>query len=204
MQLGAWGWAIPWRIFVEFGPRDPPPPAGAADIWMVSTILFEVAIAVLILYLLWRTTGSHEAAGLAEIRWWREVAWGAAIVATAAILVPVAHGVADAIHLPRWTSDVPPEESGTPLTAIYFLTGALVEETVFRAYLIPRLEQLWRRRGWAVIASALLFALYHLPSPARALELFVVGVFLGTAFLYGRRLPRLVLGHWAWNLMMVY
>jgi hypothetical protein len=53
------------------------------------------------------------------------------------------------------------------LTFILFLTlngfaGPIVEELYFRGYLLPRMEYL---NGWAPLANALLFSLYHFFSP---------------------------------------
>lgn len=199
-----WAWAIPATIWTRFAPpASGPTIAAAVTAYRLGFALRDAAFAALILYLIWRSAGSLEPAGLVRLRWWKELPTAGAVLVASAIVALMAGLLAHAAHLPRWTSDV---MGGTRdrLLPIYLFISALAQELIFRAYLITRLEQLLGRTGWAVFLSATLFAGYHVSSPARSLVLLLMGLLWGGVFASWRRLPRLVLAHWAWNLFVLY
>jgi membrane protease YdiL (CAAX protease family) len=185
------------------------PPAGghttaaAVTAYHLGFALRDVAFAALILYLIWRSAGSLEPAGILRLHWWKELLTAGAILLASAIAALMAGLLAHAAHLPIWASDSMGETRGH-LVSIYVFMSALAEELIFRAYLITRLEQLLGRTGWAVLVSATLFAASHVSSPARSLMLLFMGFLWGGVFATWRRLPRLVLAHWAWNLLLLY
>lgn len=199
-----WAWTIPTTIWTRFAPpASGHPIAGAVTAYRLGFALRDAAFAALILYLIWRSAGSLEPAGLVRLRWWKELPTAGAVLVASAIVALMAGLLAHAAHLPTWATDVIGETTDR-LIPIYLFISALAEELIFRAYLITRLEQLLGRTGWAVLVSATLFAGYHVSSPARSLVLLLLGLLWGGVFATWRRLPRLVLAHWAWNLFVVY
>lgn len=98
---------------------------------------------------------------------------------------------------------VPPVWLGVVRAVLAPLTVAIAEETVFRGYLIPRLERHMGRAG-AVIVSALLAA-----SQSFALNLgnvdamwagfvsaFIVALAFGALYLWQKRITPLIIVHW--------
>ena len=94
--------------------------------------------------------------------------WASAIMAHRILSIPL-------VALPDWTTVVtifPPDDhriatpdpaSLAPLWALTLsmLANGFAEELV-RAYLLPRLRELWGSMVWSVLAVSGLFALYHL------------------------------------------
>jgi len=82
--------------------------------------------------------------------------------------------------------------------------AVLLEEVVYWAYLISRLHLvLGMRRGWSVVVAAVFFACTHGYPPLASLMVFSFGLVLGRAYLGSRSLPRLVVGHWLYNLAVM-
>ncbi len=92
--------------------------------------------------------------------------------------------------------------SSSPVALALLATTALVlaplfEETLFRGVLLPVLARQWGG-GWAVVLSALFFALAHL-SLGELVPLFVLGLGLGWLRLQSGRLGACALMHSLWN-----
>jgi uncharacterized protein len=64
-----------------------------------------------------------------------------------------------------------------------FFWGSMLEELMFRGYLLPRLIALWGR-GWALVAIALAFGLFHLPGLAGMEATKMVGTTAACSLLY--------------------
>jgi membrane protease YdiL (CAAX protease family) len=89
--------------------------------------------------------------------------------------------------------------------SIGLLFSAAYEEVLFRVYLQSKLQALLNRRvAISVIISAALFAMVHGYSLRGTLSVFAVGIFYGAVYENSRRVPRLVLGHWLHNLIVVW
>jgi membrane protease YdiL (CAAX protease family) len=73
----------------------------------------------------------------------------------------------------------------------------VLEETVFRGFLLPSLTK-WLSPPAAVAASSLLFALAHF-APRDFPQLFALGCVLGFAHLRSRSLLTPIAVHGAWN-----
>lgn len=78
------------------------------------------------------------------------------------------------------------------------------EETIYRGYLISRVLALTHSRSLAVLGSSVMFALAHGYGVVGSVSTFLFGLVLGLCFLWGRSLPRLILAHWIYNLMLLY
>ncbi len=135
-----WAWTIPTTIWTRFAPpASGHPIAAAVTAYRLGFALRDAAFAALILYLIWRSAGSLEPAGLVRLRWWKELPTAGAVLVASAIVALMAGLLAHAAHLPTWATDVIGETTDR-LIPIYLFISALAEELIFRAYLITRLE----------------------------------------------------------------
>ena len=65
-----------------------------------------------------------------------------------------------------------------------------------RAYLVTRLELLLGSRLWAVVASAALFASYHIyQGPGALVDIFALGLLFGSGYVLLRRVWPFALAH---------
>ena len=80
--------------------------------------------------------------------------------------------------------------------------SAFTQELVTRAYLITRLEQLFRSQTKAVIVSAAWFASYHLYYGLGGLiYMMILGLAFGILYLLIRRIWPFAIGHMIWNIL---
>lgn len=79
---------------------------------------------------------------------------------------------------------------------------SLSEEIVFRGYILNNLLQSVNK-WWALIMSALIFALFHMNNPGitffAVLNVFLAGLMLGINYIYTRNLWFGLLLHFSWN-----
>ena len=79
------------------------------------------------------------------------------------------------------------------------LTAGVCEELVWRGYLLTRFERLLGgRTSAAVLLQALLFGLWHGPSPSLPFSV-LAGAVAGLIYAKTRRLVPLMLGHWLFD-----
>lgn len=196
-------WSVPIRVW-ERASATGVPPLREPLVVQVSYTAFYIGFAALLLFLIWQRSGSLEPAGLARLQWSRELSFGVVILAATACVYFITVAVANVAGLQSWRSDGPSPPGPGVFYPVLLLAAAFHEEVLFRGYLIGRFETLAGRAAPAVLMSSLLFALGHVASPARSLELFGAGLLWGAVFASARRLPRLVFAHWAWNLAVLY
>lgn len=85
---------------------------------------------------------------------------------------------------------------------ITVVMAPLIEEILFRGIILQRLLETMSHPWWAIVVSALIFAVVHL-DPVRIVLLLPIGLFLGVMY---RRFDSIVPGialHAAWNLLVV-
>ena len=196
-------WSVPIRVWERAGATGAPPLREPLVV-QVSHTAFYIGFAALLLFLIWQRAGSLEPAGLARLQWSRELLYGVVILAATVCVYFITFTVASMAGLQSWPSDGPSPAGPGVFYPVLLLAAAFHEEVLFRGYLIGHFETLAGRAAPAVLLSSLLFALGHVASPARSLELFGAGLLWGAVFASTRRLPRLVLAHWAWNLAVLY
>jgi len=173
----------------------------------VSWGLLEIGIVLLVCYLVWRDRGTLEPLGLVGIRWGREILWAIPLLVGLELTELFVTMLLNAAGIPL---DEPGSGASGAATAVrvvapaFFILFALGEEVLFRGYLITRLKEILGNAPAAVVGSALLFGLVHRYGAGATVRVVVTGVVLGTAFLAGRRLPRLVVAHAAWNILWFY
>ena len=132
-----------------------------------ATIFRDIGLVFLVIYFLWR---NREA--VARIGWvWKGKLWSEAFVGV--LLFGVMFVGAELIEQGLKAADVPGPSTQMPKflaahsPAQFLLAGALVivvaiaEETIFRGYLILRLNGVTRSPAAAVILSSVIFALGH-------------------------------------------
>ena len=101
----------------------------------------------------------------------------------------------------RWIDIVPQFLSLFWYAALLFLVAG-AEELVCRGYILSNMLQ-FTNKWVALIASAALFAVFHINNPAMnfvtALNLFTGGLLMGINYLYTRNLWYAIFFHFAWN-----
>lgn len=196
-------WSLPIRVWQGAGATGVPP-LREPFVVQVSNVAFYIGFAALLLFFISQRAGSLEPAGLARLQWSRELLFGVVILAATVCVFYATSVVAVMAGLQSWRSDGPSPAGPGVFYPVLLFAAAFHEEVLFRGYLIGRFETLAGRAAPAVLLSSLLFAIRHVASPARSLELFGAGLLWGGIFASSRRLPRLVFTHWAWNLAVVY
>jgi membrane protease YdiL (CAAX protease family) len=199
-------WSLPIRVWQRAGATGIPMLREPLVV-QVSTAAFHIAFAALLLFLIWRRAGSLEPAGLAHLQWSWELLFGVVILGATLCVYFLTRTLASMAGLQSWRSDAPSPVGPGVFYPLMLLAAAFHEEVLFRGYLIGRFETLAGRAATAapaVLLSSLLFAIGHVASPARSLELVGAGLLWGGIFASARRLPRLVFAHWAWNLVVLY
>jgi len=183
---------------------EPPP----WDLWHEAYgLLMNLGILALVLTLL-RREGPARALGAGRTRVLPELAWALGLVVAAVVSLLLAELVGLRLGLPSWDARrvVPPPGGaffwfGLPVS---FLMVSLAEEVLFRGYAWIRLVQVTGRPWISACVSALIFALAHGYDWAGTLGVFLIGLAASASFLRHRRLWRLVLAHWAFDLWICW
>ena len=86
------------------------------------------------------------------------------------------------------------------------VTAGFTEELMFRAYLQPRLEILFKNRWIAIAGSAFFFALIHFGfgTVQNILGPFVIGMIFAIHYSYFRNIRFLIVFHVLWDIMAIY
>jgi len=157
-----------------------------------------------VLYLIHRSGEGWERFGITRPRWW-DLLIGAVCFVIAVAIVPFC------IQPIPWDENTANADWPGPSSTVEYVLLILMysgvgvaEELVCRAYLITRLEQLLESRGFAVVVSALLFALSHIyQGPPGAINAALLGLAYGSVYLMIRRLWPLAIGHAAYDIFVV-
>lgn len=137
--------------------------------------------------------------GWRRIRPWTELCWASALF--------VGLWTITLVHARLWPAteaegDVDVLGPLTALNLLYYVMGAVFEETFYRGLLWDRIRRLTRSPGTTVVATAVLFAATH-PYALRDLtSVFLMGVLFGLVRWKGRSQVRLIVGHLAYNLSL--
>ena len=97
--------------------------------------------------------------------------------------------------------------SGTALwaaQAVRWFFSSTYEELLFRAYLQPIIQSLTGSAALGIVISAFIFAVGHGYPFGATLQVVAMGLLFGAIYHFNRRVPRLVLGHWMYNLLVAY
>jgi uncharacterized protein len=166
----------------------------------IGSILNDLALLSLVLYFIWR---NHEPVG--RIGWnfdhlRQDIAWGLIL------FVPVVFGgnlLESVLHQAGFSAPARTPSflvmSGSAKVILGFIivtVVAVVEETIFRGYLMLRLNAVTGRTGAAVLLSSLIFSLGHgYQGTAGTLSVFVLGVVFALIYLWRKSLVAPVVIH---------
>jgi membrane protease YdiL (CAAX protease family) len=165
----------------------------------VSTILGDLALCALVIFFLWRNGEPLRQIGWIRRQWGIEVFWGIVLFLPAISLISALEralqgaGFSAPTKLPAFLS---PSRSGVGLALVLVIVVAVVEETIFRGYLISRLRTATGRTAAAVLLSSVLFSLGHgYEGTAGMVSVFVLGVILALVYLWRASLVAPVIMH---------
>lgn len=96
-------------------------------------------------------------------------------------------------------------ENNYPLLIFTCITAGVTEEIMFRGFLQPRLEALFKNRWVAIVIIALAFALIHFGfgTVQNIIGPFVIGFIFSVHYSYFRNIRFLIVFHILWDLMAV-
>lgn len=161
-------------------------------------VVFGVAPAWLVWYLVRRSGEGGAGIGLALDHPRRDLAAGAVLAAIVGLAGIGVYLGAVALDVNRFVVPVPPTGRWwtVPVLVLRALEAGIVEETVAVAYLVTRLQQLRATPAAAVGASALLRGAYHLYQGLGGFAgNLALGVLFGALFVRTRRAWPLVVAH---------
>ena len=161
--------------------------------------------------LLWlfvrRDNQVRQPALIKQCRWYVEIFYALLILLASWVLWFVVADLAWSMRLPFGKPPVYVEITTAAawaiVTAKWFI-AAIYEETLFRVYFVSKFESLLGSSALAIIISAALFTAVHGYAPGPSLDLFFGGLMFGAIYKFSRRIPRLVLAHWMYNLVGAY
>jgi membrane protease YdiL (CAAX protease family) len=185
---------------------------------LAGTKIWIVVVDVLTVYLVVKLL-AREGASLTPLLTPRPVAWNLLRALGALIIVYFAFSfggfagnlliyygapsVSDAVTPPVWL--------GLVRLIVVPVTVAVAEESLFRGYLLPRLEVLMGRVGAVIVSSLLAAAQYFAFSMgnwdsilAGFIGYFIVNLAFGALYLWFKRLAPLILAHWFFEAIAGY
>ncbi len=166
----------------------------------VSAILRDVSLLALILFFLWRNGEPLWRIGWRWTGGWREAMLGIGLYAPFFIVVGMLGGAARAAGFSAPTS-IPsfltPRDPAQLLLGVFLVVVvALAEETIFRGYLILRLEAVTGSTRAAVLLSSLIFAIGHgYEGSAGIVVVFSMGVIFALIYAWRRNLTAPIVMH---------
>jgi uncharacterized protein len=166
---------------------------GQSDIDFVTgallSILSDLGQVSLVFYFIWRNREPLRHLGWTARTPSKEVLWGLVlfppIMYGANILVNFLHalGLSAPAGLPSFL--VIRGDANVALAVVLVIVVAIVEETVFRGYLILRLKAATRRSWLAIVLAAVIFSIGHgYEGLAGVGSVFFLGVVLGVVYLW--------------------
>ncbi len=188
---------VPSLVLSLFAVRQGNPPFVLVA---AAAILRDIALLALILFFLWRNGEPLRRIGLGPAGGWREAVLGLVLYA------PFFFGVAllgAAVRAAGFSAPTSIPSFLTPKDPVQFLLGvilvvvvALVEETIFRGYLILRLRAVTGSTGAAVLLSSLIFAIGHgYEGSAGIVVVFSMGAIFGLIYVWRRSLTAPMVMH---------
>ena len=170
------------------------------DVVVPLTILTDFGLLGLILYFLWRNGEPVRCIGWTFGRLKHDLAWGLMMFFPMAFVVNALaralHGIGASLpHRPP-SSLVIHGNSDLSLALILVVVVAVVEETIFRGYLLLRLTALTNNTLAAVLLSSIVFALGHgYEGLAGMAGVFVLGFLFAVVYLWRRSLVAPIVAH---------
>lgn len=207
--LVIFGWPVAMHLLQLFAPpsdlegRGPYLPHE-----LLSHIPFDLGMTVILLLLLRASGSTVQPRPTPLLEWKRELLLGLALGFGLYFAVFASSYVAFLFGIPGGDSAWLPlrQRSDSRIAfTILALFSSTYEEVAFRAYLQARLQDvLPRARFLPVILAAAAFSLAHGYSPLGSIGIYVYGLLAGFAYRKWRRIPRLAVAHWFFNVLTVW
>jgi len=92
-----------------------------------------------------------------------------------------------------------------PLMFFTLITAGIMEELVFRGYLLPRLNLLFKNKWLSIVLSSILFGLIHLGwgTIQNVVVPFFIGIIFAIFYERYRNIKILMLCHFLWDLLVL-
>jgi len=198
--LAACAYQILMSLFYERPAETEAPQAS-----QLLSIPHYIGWVVLLWLLIRRDSAVKQPVPIVQCRWYLELLFAGLIVVAKFLLSFAVTSLAHDWGVPKVKPPIHVEVTHATqwalLAAIWFFT-AMYEECLFRVYLQSKLESLLGEPILAILLSAMLFAVGHGYPPRYTLHVFAFGLLFGTVYHFSRRVPRLVLAHWWYNLLL--
>jgi membrane protease YdiL (CAAX protease family) len=166
----------------------------------ISSVLNDLALLSLVLYFIWRNHEPIRRVGWSFSNLTRDIAWGLVlfppVIFGGNLLESVLHqaGFSAPSRLPAFLNVTGPTK--VVVGFIIVAVVAVVEETIFRGYLILRFKAVTRQIGAAVLLSSLVFSLGHgYEGLAGTISVFVLGVVFSLVYLWRKSLVTPIVIH---------
>jgi membrane protease YdiL (CAAX protease family) len=166
----------------------------------ISSIMSDLALVSLVLYFIWRNGEPLGQIGWTVNNVWQDLGWGLLlflpVVYGANLLESILHkaGLSAPTKLPSFL--VATGSAKVFLACVMVIVVAVVEETIFRGYLILRFKAVTGRTGAAVLLSSAIFALGHgYEGLAGMISIFFLGVTLAVVYLWRKSLVAAIVMH---------
>lgn len=175
----------------------------------VATIFRDIGLVALILFFLWRNREQVRHIGWQAIRPWRDIAIGALL------FVPMFYGAAlleqalqsIGFSVPSTPLPTTPQATGVGelvLALILVVIVAISEETIFRGYLMARLQAFVPSQALAVVLSAAIFMLGHgYEGSAGVLTVGAMGILFGLVYVWRKSLVAPITMHLLQDLLVI-
>jgi len=166
----------------------------------ILSILSDLGLISLVFYFIWRNREPLGRIGWNLAGLPKEVGWGLLlflpVMFSTNLLESALHaaGLSAPSKLPSFLAAG--GRSGLVLAVVLVVVVALVEETIFRGYLILRLKTALRRTWAAVILSAFIFSIGHgYEGMAGVISIFYLGIVFALIYLWRRSLVATTIIH---------
>ena len=140
--------------------------SGSFALLAVATIVRDLALIVLILFFLWRNGEHDQRIGWTFSRgWWLDILLGLVLFFPLLVFSGLLAAALRALGFSSPTATpsflMPHGTAQFVLAVVLVIVVAVAEETIFRGYLILRLNATLRNLGLATVLSAVIFSLGH-------------------------------------------
>lgn len=166
----------------------------------VFSILNDLGLISLVFYFIWRNGEPLHRIGLTLKNFPKEAGWGLVlfipVIYATNYLENVLHaaGLSAPTKLPSFL--MAQGRAGLVLAVVLVIVVAIVEETIFRGYLIRRLNTATRRPWVAVVLSSTIFSIGHgYEGMAGVITIFCLGTILAVVYLWRKSLIATMIIH---------
>jgi uncharacterized protein len=166
----------------------------------LSSILNDLALLSLVFYLLWRNGETLPHIGWTSRHLETEVLIGFVLFLPVVYVVGMIQtmlthaGFSSLTQVPSFL--IPSGKSGIALAVVLVIVVAIVEESIFRGYLLLRFMGIGNSPAQAVIMSSLIFSLGHgYEGTAGVMAIFVMGAILAVIYLWRQSLVAPIIIH---------